>query len=236
MLNLLIKGVKFFKFGGFKYYFKDISLASYNNLFQLKNSGLKFNTIIDIGANRGQFAYCSHILYPEAEIYSFEPTPTVYQLLVKKMEGVKNFKSFNFAMGKEVGEIDFIAYENSLINSVYKSVDSKIAGTYKVKVETLDNLVSKNEIKFSGSNLLKLDVQGFELEVLKGAEKILEKIDYIMIEVSIKKYYENMIMYGEVDEFLVKSGFSQFKILDLMFDKLEITQLDILYKRKNKVE
>ncbi|MBE2256005.1 MAG: FkbM family methyltransferase [Ignavibacteria bacterium] len=233
MLNLLIKGIKFFKFGGFKYYLKGISLASYNNLYQLKKLGLNFDTIIDVGANRGQFAYSSRTLFPEAKIYSFEPTKSVFTELTKKMENDENFTALNMALGYNEGEIDFSEYENSLINSVYKSVDTEIKNVYKVKMNTLDNMISSKQINAVGKILLKLDVQGFELEVLKGSNESLKLVDYILIEVSTKKYYENMIMYGEVDEFLISNGFIQNKILDLMFDNLEITQLDILYKRKS---
>jgi FkbM family methyltransferase len=233
MLNLLIKLNKFIKFGGTKYLTKKVSLASYNILHQIHKNNIKLDTIIDVGANRGQFAFASKIFYKNAQLYSFEPTKSTFSDLNKTMNSITGFQSFNMALGNETKSIEFIEYEDSHINSVLKSFDSKVKDKYNVELTTLDALVENGTIKINGNTLLKMDVQGFELEVLKGSKNSLNKINYILSEVSFKKYYENQILYTDLDSYLINNGFKPIKVLDFLLDNGELSQLDVLYAKSS---
>ena len=81
---------------------------------------------------------------------------------------------------------------------------------------------------------MKIDVQGYELEVLKGAKKLLKKIDYIIAEVSYQKIYTNQISHKKLIHFLNKNNFFQVKKTNVTNYKKKLFQSDILFKRIKK--
>ena len=89
-------------------------------------------------------------------------------------------------------------FKNLLIGSKKNFVQK-----YKVKTNTIDNIFSKIKLK---NSLLKIDVEGFEMEVLKGAAKTLEHVQYLMIELNnnTKKYGSSNL---EIEKYLSKKGF-----------------------------
>ena len=108
----------------------------------------------------------------------------------------------------------------------------KIKSFKKIKINKLENMI--NSDKLEKNVLVKLDVQGFELEVLKGAKKLLNKIDYIITEMSYQNIYKNQVVRSDLKLFLKKNNFVKVKNINITkFDK-KLFQSDALFRKKLK--
>lgn len=235
---------------------KVLSIAKKNVSYLLKKGGSisstqivaglkayipKLDVIIDVGANQGQFALAAADGYREAVIYSFEPIPDVFPTLVSNIERRSNITAFNHALGMEDGEISFYQNAHSHASSILKITEfqkSAIPQTssqsvIQVEIKKLDSVFADRVIEFSSKKvLLKLDVQGYEKQVLLGSQTVLTSVDYVLLEVSFVHMYEGEPLFDEIDEFMKQSGYKLVAPVGyLQTDNLQIVQLDVLYKR-----
>ena len=145
-------------------------------------------TIFDVGANYGQYSTMAiNKLKDNIRIYAFEPQKKAYQHLVARVN-YPHFQAFNQGLGNECkDEILYNQVEGSVFGSLNKSshehVPEELVKTETVYIETLDKFCEKQHIDHI--ELLKIDVEGYEMEVLKGAQKMIGegKIDCIQFEV-----------------------------------------------------
>ena len=175
--------------------------------FEIKHKWLRernIKTVLDIGANTGQFASKARALFPTAQIYSFEPIQAVYALLDKKFENDLKFKSFNLGLGDSKGIVSFFQNEfsdsSSLLpmNQLHKENFPKTINEKKIEIQIdqLDNLI--NDLDLERPILIKIDVQGFEDKVISGGEKVIEMANIAIIEVGFYKLYENQVMFDDI--------------------------------------
>lgn len=214
---------------------RSISFASYEILNNTKNQCEELNTIIDVGANQGQFQKAANYFYPNAKIYSFEPIPELYEKIVKN--NCKGITNFNMALGNEVGKLEFNKNEYQHSSSFYEiendnHLPSSKTTKINVEINTIDNIGSY--IDFNGKVLLKLDVQGFEREVLRGGKNTLKNhIDYVILEVGFKKLYKNQPTFTELNKFLNEHNFELLTLLDFNLGKdKSYIEADFLYIKK----
>ena len=147
--------------------------------------------VLDIGANIGQFTYTLERFYPHLNIYSFEPNKEVYPLLEKNVANFKNVKTYNFALGEKNGEKNFyFSPDASVEGSFYKENASQNPyhlDIKKISVNVLNfnpqNIVALKLLK--NYDLIKIDVEGAEVEVLKSLKGV--KTKYLAVEISGKK-------------------------------------------------
>ena len=181
---------------------------------------LNIRVTFDIGAHKGEFIDSILRLKNLKKIHAFEPQVAIFKKL--KLSYSKNNKIIlnNFALGnkqsKEILNINKLTSASSLKKFNNKSLwynfrnlvifekNSVIAKNY-VFVKKLDNYCSKNNIHFI--DLLKIDVEGYELEVLKGSTKILKKTKYLLIEITRTKTYKNYDI-SLIEKFLKKNNFT----------------------------
>jgi len=208
-------------------------------LFEL-SSLLKFTnnvkTIIDIGSNKGQFSILARSFFPKAKIYSFEPQKK-YLDIQKKILSKNKINYFNVGLGNKKSKKKFYITQREDSSSFLKPSnldlnEYEIKNIRNVQLDRLDNIIKSHNIKKPA--LIKLDVQGFELEALKGAIKILKNIDYIITEISYKKIYHNQVSKKKLIKFLKKNHFSMKKITNITKLDNGLFQADYLYKRINK--
>ena len=161
----------------------------------------EIKTVFDVGANEGQSAreFLRH--FPTARIFSFEPTPATFQALSRFAQTQPRVTPVNKALGEAPGKIELnenaFHQTNSLLSANLGSEKYLGPGVIncqrKIEVEmtTLDAFGRQESV--TGIDLLKIDVQGFELFVLKGAQEFLSarKIGCIVLEVSFISLYEN---------------------------------------------
>lgn len=176
------------------------------------HSGIQ--TVIDVGAHSGEFASAVREVLPEAHILSFEPQPDCYDELRQKMATRKPFQAFCMALGDQSGEISFYRSRFSKSSSVLKMSERHqtefpwTAGDLteiKVKIDTLDNVAKGLDLR--QNVMLKLDVQGYELNVLRGAVNTFPQIACLLVETSAVQLYEGEALFDEVAAFLSEHGY-----------------------------
>lgn len=195
--------------------------------------GYAFTTIIDVGANKGQFSVYAMSRWPAARVISFEPLRGPRAKLALVTRG--RVKIHDCALGAAAGEarmhVASRADSSSLLalgkrqKAIFKMEET---AELTVPVRRLDECVKPD---FARPSLLKIDVQGYELEVLKGASALLPAIDAIYVEVSWAELYQGQAMHEEVDALLVAAGFRPAgRFNECRYDG-ELIQADVLYLR-----
>lgn len=203
----------------------------------MRGSGIR--TVIDVGANSGQFASAVRCVLPDAQIYSFEPIPDVHEELVRRLSRFGNFQSFCVALGSTTGVTTFWRSEFSKSSSLLPMSQthreafpwtSKSSAT-TVKLDTLDNHISRMQL--NPGVLLKLDVQGYEAGVLEGARALLPHVQYVQVETSFAQLYEGQSSFGEVYRLLTGAGFDYAGSSGQTFSPVDgnILQEDALFRR-----
>jgi FkbM family methyltransferase len=172
-------------------------------------------TIIDIGANEGQFAKKIHKILPKAKVYSFEPLNDCYCKLVSNLKHISGSRAFNFALG----DVDDNNVE--MRRSIFSPSSSllKMAKLHKeefpytdgemlekISIRRLDGIA--NELDMEDNILVKIDVQGFEEKVITGGTKTISMSTVVIIESSIEQLYEGQSSVDRIVDIMRKMGFA----------------------------
>ena len=198
----------------------------------------KCNTVIDIGANRGQFSLVAKHCFPEAKIISFEPLPGPSSKFQKLFSDNKGVILHNVAIGPITGEstMHVSARDDSSSLLPISSLQENIfpgtgeVGEIVVRTASLDEFVTDDEIDTPA--LLKLDVQGFELDCLKGCETLLHKFSWIYCECSFVELYSDQKLAADVINWLSDKGFLIKGVYNVSYDvNGQSVQADILFYR-----
>lgn len=134
------------------------------------------SAVIDGGANMGVFSVFVANKYPDSTIYAFEPTPYTFDLLKKNIEPYSNVQAFQIGLGEEAAQRDFQVYLDSSGINHFNSENFQGQGseTISVKLTTIDNFVNENSA-IKQINFIKLDTEGYEPNILKGAIESIKK-------------------------------------------------------------
>lgn len=199
---------------------------------------IKPDAVLDVGANKGQFSLVSTMIFRDIPIISFEPIPEEANIYKKIHGDNQKIQFFECAVGEEskTSKLHLSKSADSSSMLPIGNLQSKIfletheVGTLDVKVERLDDFkqyfMNKNEI------LLKIDVQGFELSVLKGSIETLKRCRYVYVECSEVSLYEGQALRKEVESFLKTHGFSLQKSVNEFFVDHKLIQADHLFVRE----
>lgn len=170
-------------------------------------------SILDVGANEGQFAALAREILPEVEIHSFEPLQEPLQRLHERSPALSPHRIFPFALGREASSQTMFRNESSPSSSFLEMQvlhreelpHTKGVEEERVVVRRLDDIVTEQEL--AGPFFLKIDVQGFELEVLLGGNDTLQNTLAIVLEVSVRDLYEGAPTFDELYRHLQSQGF-----------------------------
>jgi FkbM family methyltransferase len=180
-------------------------------------------TIIDVGANEGQFAAMARRLFPASRILSFEPIATCYQKLRQDMAGDPLFEAFPYALGDEEGVASFHQNEFSPSSSMLPMKDSHRQAfpftshdrVTQIDVRRMDDVLAGRADVVSPV-LLKLDVQGFEARVLAGGRATLARCKLVLVELSLESLYEGEPLAHEMISLLASAGYRVAGIADCL--------------------
>ena len=171
----------------------------YDIEYKLKK--IKIRTIFDVGANIGQTAVQCVKDFPEATIYSFEPISKTFQTLVSNTEKYPSVICKNIAFGDQPGEVEINIFddENSELNSLVSTNMNLNENSKKeiITVDTIDHFLAENKI--NEIDLLKIDTEGFEINVLNSAAQSFKenKVKLVLIEVGLdnefNKRHQNIV-------------------------------------------
>lgn len=176
----------------------------------LKDS--EVTTIFDVGAYKGISSYMYSQMFKDAIIYAFEPD---YYSLCKLADNIRYDMAIipiRYAISDREGGEDFYVNNKKDTNSLLKPIHSAISNVQiaKISVRTIDGYCNSNEIE--SIDILKLDIQGNELNALKGAKRMLPTIKLIATELMFIKMYENQAMYHDIISYLESHGFKLFNM------------------------
>jgi FkbM family methyltransferase len=205
----------------------------------LKEMGIK--TILDIGANIGQSTTTFARVFPDANIYAFEPIPDCYQKLEAKFANNKNVFTVNVAVGEYTGELELELSNYSPSSSFLKMHDRHIKAfphtsgneMIKLPVNKLD-LITKSFI-LQEPILAKIDVQGFEDKVIAGGQETLKKCGLVILETSFDILYEGQPLFHDIYILMVDMGFQYAGSVGNLLDPKtkRCLQSDSLFVRNN---
>jgi len=199
---------------------------------------LDIEKIIDIGAHKGEFLESILKIEKVNSFYAFEPQKNIFKELSKKFVKNKKVTLFNYAMDKEISnkklKINKISMKSSLAevneNSFYLKFinflaqsQSSFEGEYEVKTNTVDKIFEDINLQKA---LLKIDVEGFEMNVIKGSQIKLEEISFIMLENQFGNHFKNN-NFKDITKFLSKRNFMICK--KFLFPTLHYQ--DVLFKK-----
>lgn len=193
--------------------------------------------ILDIGGLDGYTAILLSKSFPSATIHTFEPVKQSFEMLLQNVAFYKNIQCYNFGLGSEAKELEInitagIASSSLFpINEELKDVYSDIIRKQRketILIKKLDDLFGESEL-FS---LMKIDVQGFELEVLKGAKKILERTSIVVLEMQNHHSYVGAPQYFDLDKFLREAGFELFDMVLGLRKENQLYEWDGIYVKK----
>jgi len=198
---------------------------------------LRCRTVIDIGANRGQFALVTRRCLPKARIFSFEPLSEPAKRFHAVFYKDPNVILYQVAIGPQACEttIHVSAADDSSSLLPFSPLQERLfpgtceIGTEIVKVGLLSDYVRPEEI-FSPA-MLKLDVQGFELEALRGCEELLGRFCYVYAECSFIELYSGQALVDDIIDWLRHRGWCLRGIYNMTYDRRDRSiQADFLFE------
>jgi len=176
--------------------------------FEPQDLGGPYATVIDVGAFRGDFARACLARWRDVRVLSFEPLEPAPRALAGHR---RRWAWYSVALGNRVGRVEINRNEFIPSSSILPMAElhreafpyTKGSERAEVGMALLDEFYEH----VSTPALLKVDVQGYELEVLKGATEVLMQVETVVAEVSHEELYEGAPTFSQLDEFLGRYGF-----------------------------
>jgi FkbM family methyltransferase len=196
-------------------------------------------TILDIGANEGQFARLIREIFPDVMLYSFEPIQDCFLKLDEFHKESGHGKAFPYALGESTGvnTIHRSAFTpSSSLLKMGKLHAEELPNTAKtwreeIQIRRLDDIVS--EMNIETPLVIKVDVQGFENQVIEGGRKIFAQAGAVVMELSSYELYENQSTFESVEPVMRGMGFVFRGVVDQMLSPRDgrILQYDALFEK-----
>lgn len=196
-------------------------------------------TIVDIGANVGQFAAVARGLLPSQPIVSFEPLQDCYDQLVAKKQSLAPFYPIHSALGKSSGQMAINRSDSTASSSFLKMGErhmhelphTAVSHAEMVSISVLDEALPP--LGLPKPYFVKIDVQGFELDVLQGATESLKDTTALVVEVSAEPMYHGEPGFDAVYGLLREHGFKFCGTVDQWRSEKtgQILQFDCLFKK-----
>lgn len=200
---------------------------------------LDFDFVADVGANRGQFSLVCRRLKPGARIVAFEPLPEPARIYREVFDGDDQVRLHQCALAPVRGEMAMHVSgrddSSSLLPISSIQTDNfpgtEAVATLRVPTGPLSDFLTAEDLR--ARNLLKIDVQGYELEVLKSAEMLLPRFRWIYAECSFVPLYEGQALADDVTLWLKDRGFDLVRRVNPTFGRDGgLLQMDFLFERR----
>ena len=201
----------------------------------------RFATVVDVGANRGQFTLFMAGLFPDATILAFEPLAEPYRKLIDVTSDLAHVRAFNSAIGATRTSLPMNVAVQDDSSSLLPITDLQEQifpntghdHTVEVCVAPLGDFI--DDLQLTRPSLLKIDVQGYELEVLRGSKDHLDQFDVIFVEASFLELYEGQPLAHDVIEALQAQDFHLAAVHNLVHARDgRAVQADFLFERRSR--
>jgi FkbM family methyltransferase len=202
-------------------------------LARLARIGIAPRQILDIGAYEGWWSRLARKVFPQAGILMIEAQDAKKSTLEAVAKEIGTAKVRIAALGAEAGrEVEFLIPETpfgTTGSSIYAERTDFKRKASKVRLERLDDLVAGSP----PAELLKLDVQGSELDILKGGPAALSAAQAVILEVSLLNYNEGAPLFADIVRFMDEQGFQLLDLVDLQRGKMSVLyQADAVFLRR----
>jgi FkbM family methyltransferase len=197
------------------------------------------HVVIDVGAHHGWFFHCWLDWCPGAKVYAFEPYLESYEMARKLYGQDERVRVERIAIGDTPGfQKPNILSESKVSNSILQPRNemwSEIGyrtgevSQISVPVMTLDEYVERESLE--RIYLVKIDVQGYEMHVLKGAQRSLPQIDHIFVESAVLPLYHGASRFTEVFDYLTLNGFHLMGMRGWHRGNHALVEVDMLFRR-----
>jgi FkbM family methyltransferase len=189
-------------------------------------SGEAVKVVFDVGASEGYVTADYRRQFPDATVYSFEPTEAAFETLRRRFDGDPKVVPVRCAVGAEAGSATLYMHAFAQTNSLLPddAALGKLAaadqvrslGQQTVPVVRIDDFCAQKQI--ASIDLLKMDIQGFELSALKGARRMLDShaVRLIYLEVLFDRLYQGQAFYHEIAAYLTERGYDLYGLYSLM--------------------
>jgi len=206
----------------------------------------EINKVFDVGASKGQYGSWLRRAGFKGQIISYEPVKQAHELLVKRSRKDKNWiVPLPTALGDEKGKKEINVSQNLASSSLLDIFDIHLKAAQRaryVSAETVDirrlDSIAAEYMEPDDRLFLKIDVQGYEYRVLKGAEGILPEMLGIQVELSSVALYKGQVLFNSVMNYILNAGFELYELIPGLRDKKSgrLYQFDGLFFRKSKIQ
>jgi FkbM family methyltransferase len=197
--------------------------------------------IVDGGAHKGEYALTLRRLGYWGEILSIEPLPGPFLLLQRRAATDHRWRCINVALGERCGQT--VIHENPIteVSSLLRATGMihtegwRATKPLQVEVRTIESIL--RDSPWNGGLYIKLDVQGYEMQVLAGAGSALDAARGIELELSTVELYEGSVLLPTAISHLDQLGFSLFSAEPALvdYDSARVLQLDCLFVRNGEL-
>tara|TARA_R100000315_G_scaffold60148_1_gene36569 strand:- start:1942 stop:2568 length:627 start_codon:yes stop_codon:yes gene_type:complete len=179
----------------------------------LKQYDMRISGVLHVGAHFGE-EYLSYVDNGISRVVFIEPLKENFQVLDDRFGAIDDVVLINKGAGSEKKELNMYRASNDLVSSSVLKPKRHLSqhpdvlfdsGETIIEIDRIDNMLQD----ITPYNFMNVDVQGYELEVFKGAGDYLDKIDFIMTEVNRDEVYENCAQIGQIDEYLLTYRFKR---------------------------
>lgn len=186
----------------------------------------KINKILDVGANNGQYAEQTYKLGYEGEVISFEPVKSVFKELENNSKKQNSWSVYNYGLGDKQEELEINISKNTFSSSLLDIMPDHVEGapesqyTHKEKIlikrldDVFKDITNEKDVVF-----LKMDVQGFEENVINGAIESLKFIKGIQLEMSLEELYKGEILFDDIINLVKSFGFNLYSLENGFFNE-----------------
>lgn len=220
---------EFFPEIAYRYGFPSLT-ASLKNL---KSQGFSPRLIVDIGAYRGEWSRDAAAIFPEARLLIVEANPQQESAVAAAARAIGPRAEYKLQLlGPEPRE-NVVFYQVTAGSSVLEELTEMPRTTVRLPMDTLDHLLEPRS--WSPPLLLKLDVQGFELEVLKGGAHTLAAAEIVVLEASLLEYNRGGPLLHEIVCFMKRAGFVAYDICGQLRRRSDLVlfQADFIFCRES---
>jgi FkbM family methyltransferase len=197
----------------------------------MKNIISEPKVIVDVGANIGDFTRTCRLYFPNAKVYAFEPEKLPNLIALTKKD--PNIAVIHKAVGNESKKVMFNITEDSARNSILIPLDKKVISSKEIEMVTLDSWAQHHNITV---DILKIDTEGYDLEVLKGAVNVLNNTKVVFLEVfffsAFKEEQANVNNVIDIFIFLYSRAFKFHKFFGLSMIGAEPHSGNVMFVKK----